>query len=248
MEFILFKKIVLKQSVIAVALTLSSSQLVYAQLAPQEPALQKILITGSNLKRADKEGTSPVDVITAKDIKDSGASTVAELMKLIPSMGSDTNQDQASGSGFAKGVATASLRGLGSSSTLILLNGRRMTPSAYADPNNGNSTLYDLNSIPLSALDRVEILKDGASAVYGSDAIGGVINFITKSNYRGAQLATNASANDDNRFRRKNVNGFFGTGDFDTDGYNVFVAVDYSERDRVARRDVNDIAYMFRIG
>ncbi len=115
MEFILLKKIVLKQSVIAVALTLSSSQLVYAQLAPQEPALQKILITGSNLKRADKEGTSPVDVITAKDIKDSGASTVAELMKLIPSMGSDTNQDQASGSGFAKGVATASLRGLGSS-------------------------------------------------------------------------------------------------------------------------------------
>ena len=243
MENILFKRIVLKQSVIAVALTLSSSQLVYAQLAPQEPALQKILITGSNLKRADKEGTSPVDVITAKDIKDSGASTVAELMKLVPSMGTDTNQDQASGSGFAKGVATASLRGLGSSSTLILLNGRRMTPSAYADPNNGNSTLYDLNSIPLSALDRVEILKDGASAVYGSDAIGGVINFITKSNYRGGQLSANASANDDNRFRRKNVNGFFGTGDFDTDGYNVFVAVDYSERDRVARRDVNDIAY-----
>ena len=243
MEFILFKKIVLKQSVIAVALTLSSSQLVYAQLAPQEPALQKILITGSNLKRADKEGTSPVDVITAKDIKDSGASSVAELMKLIPSMGSNTNQDQASGSGFARGVATASLRGLGSSSTLILLNGRRMTPSAYADPNNGNSTLYDLNSIPLSALDRVEILKDGASAVYGSDAIGGVINFITKTNYRGAQLAANAGANDDNRFRRKNINGFFGTGDFDTDGYNVFVAIDHSERDRVARRDVNDIAY-----
>ncbi len=244
MENILLKKIVLKQSVIAVALTLSSSQLVYAQLAPQEPALQKILITGSNLKRADKEGTSPVDVITAKDIKDSGASTVAELMKLVPSMGTDTNQDQPGGTGFAKGVATASLRGLGSSSTLILLNGRRMTPSAYADPNNGNSTLYDLNSIPLSALDRVEILKDGASAVYGSDAIGGVINFITKSNYRGGQIAGNVGANDDDRFRRKNVSGFFGTGDLDTDGYNIFAAVDFSERDRVARRDVNDIAYI----
>jgi iron complex outermembrane receptor protein len=243
MENILLKKIVLKQSVIAVALTLSSSQLVYAQLAPQEPALQKILITGSNLKRADKEGTSPVDVITAKDIKDSGASTVAELMKLVPSMGTDTNQDQASGTGFAKGVATASLRGLGSSSTLILLNGRRMTPSAYADPNNGNSTLYDLNSIPLSALDRVEILKDGASAVYGSDAIGGVINFITKSNYRGAQIAGNAGANDDGLFRRKNVSGFFGTGDLETDGYNVFAAVDFSQRDRVARRDAKDVAY-----
>ncbi|MFZ4877582.1 TonB-dependent receptor plug domain-containing protein [Janthinobacterium sp. Mn2066] len=239
----MFKKIVLKQSVVAVAMTLVSSQLVYAQLAPQEPVLEKILVTGSNLKRADKEGTSPVDVITAKDIKESGASTVAELMKLVPSMGTDTNQDQGGGTGFARGVATASLRGLGSSSTLILLNGRRMTPSAYADPNNGNSTLYDLNSIPLSALDRVEILKDGASAVYGSDAIGGVINFITKSNYQGAQIAANRGANDDDRFRRKNINGFFGKGDIDADGYNVFLALDFSERDRVARRDVKDIDY-----
>ena len=100
-----------------------------------------------------------------------------------------------------------------------------------------------MNSIPLSALDRVEILKDGASAVYGSDAIGGVINFITKSNYRGGQIAGNAGTNDDDRFRRKNVSGFFGTGDLDTDGYNIFAAVDFSERDRVARRDAKDIAY-----
>ena len=237
------KQILLKRSVIAVALTLATSHVVMAQVAATEPAIQRVTVTGSNIKRAAKEGTSPIQTITAKDIKDSGAKTVAELMKQVPSMGSDINQDFTSGSGFAKGVATASLRGLSSTSTLILLNGRRMTPSAYADPNNGNSTLYDLNSIPLSALEKVEILKDGASAVYGSDAIGGVINFITKKNYRGAEISLNAGMNDDSNFKRTRANGFFGIGDFDSDGYNVFMSADVSKRDRVAMRDVKDIEY-----
>lgn len=237
------KQILLKRSVIAVALTLATSHVVMAQEATSAATIQKVTITGSNIKRAAKEGTSPIQTITAKEIKDSGAKTVAELMKQVPSMGSDINQDFTSGSGFAKGVATASLRGLSSTSTLILLNGRRMTPSAYADPNNGNSTLYDLNSIPLSALEKVEILKDGASAVYGSDAIGGVINFITKKNYRGAEFGIDAGMNDDANFKRTRANGFFGFGDFDNDGYNVFMSADVSKRDRVALRDVKDIEY-----
>jgi iron complex outermembrane receptor protein len=239
----LSKQILLKRSVIAVALTLATSHVVMAQVAATDATIQKVTVTGSNIKRAAKEGTSPIQTITAKDIKDSGAKTVAELMKQVPSMGSDINQDFTSGSGFAKGVATASLRGLSSTSTLILLNGRRMTPSAYADPNNGNSTLYDLNSIPLSALEKVEILKDGASAVYGSDAIGGVINFITKKNYRGAEFGIDAGMNDDANFKRTRANGFFGFGDFDSDGYNVFMSADVSKRDRVALRDVKDIEY-----
>ena len=234
--------LVLKQSVIAVALTLAASHVVNAQTMATEP-VQKVLITGSNLKRADKEGPSPVDIITLKDIRDSGATTVAELMKQVPSMGTDTNRDFEGGSGFARGVATASLRGLSSTSTLILINGRRMTPAAYADPNNGNSTLFDLNSIPISALERVEILKDGASAVYGSDAIGGVINFITKNNYEGGEISARAGANDDNRFGRRGVNGFWGKGDLDKDGYNFFIAGDLSKCARVARRDVTDIEY-----
>jgi hypothetical protein len=107
--------------------------------------IQKVVVTGSNMKRTDTEGTSPVSVMTAQDIKNTGAASVSDLMKFIPSMGTDSNQDFQSGSGFAKGVATASLRGLGSSSTLVLLNGRRVTPAPYADPNDGNSVLYDLN-------------------------------------------------------------------------------------------------------
>jgi iron complex outermembrane receptor protein len=227
---------------VAVALTLASSQVVFAQQTSSEPVVQKITVTGSNIKRVDKEGTSPIQTITAKEIAESGAGNIAELMKQVPSMGADINQDLTGGT-FAAGVSTASLRGLGSTSTLILLNGRRMTPSAYADPNNGNSTLYDLNSIPLSAIERVEIFKDGASAVYGSDAIGGVINFITKRNFRGAEGGVNIAANDDGKFGRKRANATFGMGDFESNGYNAFFAVDYSKRERVARQDATDIEF-----
>ncbi len=238
------KHFALKQSVLAVALTLGSSHIVLAQQTAATPAAPSatVYITGSNLKRTEKEGTQPIQVITTKDIRDSGAATVTELMRQVPSMGSDQNIDS-NDPGFAGGVSTASLRGLSSTSTLILLNGRRMTPSAYADPNDGNSTLYDLNSIPLSALERVEILKDGASAVYGSDAIGGVINFITKANFQGVEVSARASANDDRNFKRKGANIFWGKGDLDADGYNVFVTADVSDRDRVRRTDVKDIEY-----
>ncbi|MFC0167929.1 TonB-dependent receptor domain-containing protein [Pseudoduganella danionis] len=228
-----------KRSAIAIALTLAYTPVLHAQQTSGKE-VETVYITGSNLKRVGKEGESPVQVITQLEIKASGASTVAELMRTVPSMGTNNNYDTNDG-GFSRGVSTASLRGLSSTSTLILLNGRRMTPSAYADPNDGNSTLYDLNSIPLSALERVEILKDGASAVYGSDAIGGVINFITKNNYEGLQVAARVGANDDGNFGKRGASLFWGKGDIDKDGYNVFVAADVSKRDRVKRADATDI-------
>ncbi len=231
----------LKKSVVAVALTLTGPAVLAQQIAAAEPP-QTVYVTGSNLKRVDREGTSPVQVVTAQDIKDTGAQTVTDLMRFVPAIGTDSNYDSRGGN-FASGVATASLRGLSSTSTLILLNGRRIAPAAYADPNNGNSTLYDLNSIPITALDRVEILKDGASAVYGSDAIGGVINFITKSNYRGIEFGARASANDDANFKREGATATWGTGDLDTDGYNVFLTADVSKRHRTSRQDTTDIAY-----
>ncbi|MGH8852771.1 MAG: TonB-dependent receptor domain-containing protein [Telluria sp.] len=235
------KKPILKHSVVAVALAIGTGSFAMAQNAATE-APSTVYVTGSNLKRTDKEGTQPIQTITAKEIRESGAATVTELIRLVPAMGTDNNLDTNDG-GFSRGVSTASLRGLSSTSTLILLNGRRMAPSAYADPNNGNSTLYDLNQIPINALERVEILKDGASAVYGSDAIGGVINFITKSAYRGAELSARASANDDGEFARKGATFFTGIGDVEADGYNVFFTADVSDRDRTQRNDVRDIKF-----
>jgi iron complex outermembrane receptor protein len=232
----------MKKSAAAVAAALAWSAAM-AQQPPVDQPLQKVVITGSNLKQTDKEGPAPVTVMTAQDIKNTGATTVADLMKFVPSMGSDTNQDFGSGSGFAKGVATASLRGLGSSSTLVLLNGRRVTPAPYADPNTGNSVLYDLNSIPVAAIERIEILQDGASAVYGSDAIAGVINFILKQNYNGAEISARAGANDDRNFKKDGVSGVFGKGNLDTDGYSFMVTGDLNQRFRTARRDAKDMEY-----
>jgi iron complex outermembrane receptor protein len=233
---------VLRPSVIAVALAIGTTQFAAAQDG-DTTTTSTVYVTGSNLKRADSEGTSPISVMTAQDIKNTGATTVSELMRFVPSMGSDSNHDNGSGSGFAKGVATASLRGLGSSSTLVLLNGRRVTPAPYADPNDGNSVLYDLNSIPISAIDRIEILQDGASAVYGSDAIAGVINFILKKNYEGAELAARYSANDDNEFRNKGLNGIFGKGNLDTDGYTFMMTADLTQRDPTLRINAKDVEF-----
>ncbi len=209
---------------------------VQAQDAGTE-VLKRVEVTGSNIKRAQKEGTSPIETITAVEIKNSGAATVQQLMRQITSIGSTSYNDTPTQNGFSRGVAVASLRNLSGTSTLILLNGRRITPSAYANPNNGTSTLYDLNSIPISALERVEIFKDGASAVYGSDAIGGVINFITKTNYQGMEISARAGANDNGEFAKQGINGIVGFGDLEKNGYNGFITIDYSKKDRTSERD-----------
>lgn len=220
-------------------MALATSSVAFAQQAAEAP-VQKVYVTGSNIKRADKEGSSPVATLNAKQIAATGANTVSELLHSIPAFGSGTSNDITDGS-FSKGASTASLRGLGSSSTLVLLNGRRITTSAYADPNQGKSAVYDLNTIPVSAIERVEIFKDGASAVYGSDAIAGVINFITKTNYQGKEITASTSANDNLEFARRNVSGVLGFGDLAEDRYNAFFSFDIGSRDRTSIRDARDV-------
>ncbi|NRR33080.1 TonB-dependent receptor [Oxalobacteraceae bacterium] len=229
------KKLIVK----AIAL-LGCVGLSHTAFAADDAPVERVVITGSNLKRAATETPSAVQVISKKEIQQTGAVSVADLMSKIPALGS-SNQVDARDGGFSKGLATASLRGLGSASTLILINGRRMSPAAYADPNAGQSTQYDLNSIPLSALERVEILKDGGSAVYGSDAIAGVINFITKRNFKGGEIAAQASRNGDGNFGRSGVNGVVGFGDLDQDRYNAFLAFDLSQRDRTGIDEANAV-------
>ncbi len=133
---------------------------------------QRVEITGSSIKRVDAESALPVQVLTSDDIKRSGFTSVADLIQNLPAMQGFTSASQ-SINGGGGGVANASLHSLGAGYTLVLLNGRRLAPY------NTGSTV-NLNSIPLSAIERVEVLTDGASALYGSDAIAGVVNFITK--------------------------------------------------------------------
>ncbi|MBH9578119.1 TonB-dependent receptor plug domain-containing protein [Inhella proteolytica] len=155
-------------------------------LAADEPAkLDKVEVTGSNIKRLATEGASPVQVLTREQIEQSGVTTAAELLDTIVANNNaggsyrtnNTNNSVVGGSGV-------SLRGLGPNSTLVLLNGRRIAFYGFSD----QSVFVDLGSIPLSAVERVEIVKDGASAIYGSDALAGVVNFILRKNYRGGDV------------------------------------------------------------
>lgn len=225
---------------LAVTLTALAAQACCMQAFAQNQQLERIEVTGTNIKRISRETESPIDVITAKDIQASGARTALEVLKMVPSIGNDGYNDTATQNGFSRGVSTVSLRNQTATSTLVLINGRRMTPSAYANPNNGTTTLYDLNSIPVSAIERIEVLKDGASAVYGSDAIAGVVNFITRKDYQGLQVKVLAGANDAGEYERQSISATAGFGDFATKGYNVFVGVDFSHKGRSMVGDSTD--------
>jgi len=202
--------------------------------------LERVEITGTNIKRISRETSSPIDVVTAKEIEASGARTALDVLKMIPAVGNDGYNDTATQNGFSRGVSTVSLRNQSATSTLILINGRRMAPSAYANPNNGTSTLYDLNSIPTSAIERVEVFKDGASAVYGSDAIAGVINFITKNNYQGLQAKVLAGTNDAGQYGRQTFSASGGFGDVESNGFNVMVGIDFTHKNRSMVNDKTD--------
>ncbi|MCA3034088.1 MAG: TonB-dependent receptor plug domain-containing protein, partial [Rhodocyclaceae bacterium] len=183
---------VLKPCALAVAAAIVSihavAQTPTAAPAPAAPAVkaEKIEVTGSSIKRIEGENALPVQVISREDIDKSGVTTAAELLqKITANVGGLTDgasiTDQA---GAQRGFNGANLRGLGVSSTLILLNGRRL--ANFASP--GDNSGVDLNNIPSGAVQRVEVLKDGASAIYGTDAMGGVINFITRKDYQGADI------------------------------------------------------------
>jgi iron complex outermembrane receptor protein len=196
-----------------------------------QQAIARVEVTGSSIKRADVEGALPVQMVTADDIKRSGATNTAELLTTLTSNSMVGAMNQAEGAGLSTyGESTASLRGLGASKTLVLLNGRRL--GNYAT----DGTAVDVNSIPLAALDHVEVLKDGASGVYGSDAIGGVINFITKKNYNGVELNgyTSVSRNGGGQTHKASI--VAGWGDIDDDRYNFTVTADVSKDDAIFGR------------
>ena len=145
----------------------------------------RIEVTGSNIPRTDTETPSPVQVLTAEDLARSGYTTVSEVLRDVTANGQGLLSQGFNGA-FAGGASGVALRGLSVGATLVLVDGRRMVGYPFADDN--QRTFVDVSSIPLSAIERVEILLDGASAIYGSDAIGGVVNFILRKNFTGTQL------------------------------------------------------------
>lgn len=187
--------------------------------------VERIEITGSSIKRTSLEGDLPLTIVTKADI-DAAGITSAEQLMLQLNIASNSNDNLASNSSIVggeergnNGASSANLRGQGASSTLVLLNGRRIATHGFK----GRSV--DLNSIPFSAIERVEILRDGASAVYGTDAIGGVINFILKKNYEGAQISAFTDMTEEGGGNIHKLSFLAGTGDINKDGWNILATV-----------------------
>jgi len=213
--------------------------------AQAEAPMQRVEITGSSIKRIAKEGALPVEIISRRQLEDQGIVTAEQLIATlnVNGNGSDnlaSNADVTSGAQRGNnGASSANLRGQGSDSTLVLLNGRRVATHGM------KGSAVDLNSIPMAAVERVEVLKDGASAVYGTDAIGGVINFILRKNYKGleAQAFTDVAEESGGEIGRATITG--GWGDLDTQGWNVLVTAAHSEN-KALRGDQRDFVNTFQ--
>ena len=215
------------------------AQPVFAQEANTDGSekMQRVEVTGSNIRRTTTETASSVQTLSRIDIEKSGKSTVAELLQTL-AVDNQGSVPTTFGNGFAAGASGISLRGLGTASTLVLLNGRRIAPYGLAD--DGQKVFADLNIIPMEAVERVEILKDGASAIYGSDAIGGVVNIILRKDYQGTTFKSSfgeSRYSDGKDFRASITHGF---GDLDKDKYNFLFNAEVGKKGEIWNRDRND--------
>ncbi len=204
-------------------LTLQAAQ---AQQSAEPARLERVEITGSSIKRIDAETALPVQILKREDIIKSGATTATELLtKISANTAAVTDGVSFTDVGAQRGFNGANLRGIGTSSTLVLLNGRRIANYALPGSNSG----VDLNAIPVSALDRVEVLKDGASAIYGADAIGGVINFITRRDYTGLDFAASTYITQHGGAGKSTATLSGGIGNITTDRYNLMATLDIQD-------------------
>ncbi|WP_431260474.1 TonB-dependent receptor plug domain-containing protein [Roseateles chitinivorans] len=221
-----------QKALVLTSIAIASSLACGIAVAQESKQLERVEVTGSNIKRIDAETVSPVQIISRDQIERTGQPTVADVLRNLPS--NTGSLGESFSNSFAPGAAGFSLRGLGQKTTLVLLNGRRVAGYGFAQ--NLQDTFVDLNSIPSAAVERIDILKDGASAIYGSDAIAGVVNIILRKDYRGFDIAASKGFYEGKGDYRVTAAGGFG--DLASDGFNVFGTVDYYKRDELLQKDV----------
>jgi len=198
----------------------------HGQQAPGQQQLERVEITGSAIRRVDAETALPVQIISRQDIERSGVSNVEQLIQTITAISAQGGTVMSFGAGTSNyGQSTVSLRGLGDTRTLLLVNGRRL--------NTGN-----VNNIPLAAIDRVEVLKDGASAIYGSDAVAGVVNFVLIRNFQGVEVAATAGtpsrSGGGQNYKASLVAGF---GDLNKDRYTLTASFSVEEERKLLSKE-----------
>lgn len=179
--------------------------------------LEKVEVTGSRIRRVDAAKALPIAVVDHAQIVNSGVTTIGDLIQELPSIaGNATNPRVNNGGG--DGATTISLRGLGSQRTLILLNGNRMVTG-------------DVNAIPINLIERVEVLKEGASAIYGSDAVGGVVNFITRRDYKGLEASADYGVSDKGDGTRRGASLSYGS---NNEKSSLMIGLNYNQQDSVS--------------
>jgi iron complex outermembrane receptor protein len=207
--------------------------------AQQAQRVEKIEVTGSNIKRVEGETANPIVVLTREDIERTGATSAYELLNLVAANSSAGNTSIANTIGaLTFSASTASLRGLQGNRTLVLLNGKRL--NSFSGEIQGVAGV-NLATIPFQALERVEVLLDGASAIYGSDAIAGVINFITRKDWRGAEASVyyGSPTRGGDGGEQETYKASLGFGDLSKNRYNVIIAAQYDKQHALEQRARN---------
>jgi len=209
---------------------------IVAAPAHSQERLERIEVTGTRIMRADVETTQPVVILSREDIERSGKTTVQELLQNLPVVsGGSFSEGTNAGNSFAPGTASVSLRGLGVNTVLVLLNGRRLASYGFAQ--NLNEAFVDLNSIPVTAIERIDILKDGASAVYGSDAIAGVINIILRRDFIGLEVSGGYGFTSQGGGEETRASLAAGFGDIAKNRFNLMGTLDYFKREKIGAGD-----------
>jgi len=197
----------------------------------QEAAMEEVLVTGSRIKRADIDGIGKVNVVTADDFAKVGAVSIDQVLKFSPftagaQAGTESNYLSAK-EGY--GTASVNLRGLGQNRTLVLVNGRRFVAGG-----SGANSVVDLNAIPVNMIERVETLLDGSSAIYGADAVAGVVNIITKRSFDGLQFDGAYGVTEENDAESTDFSAIFGR---ELDGKGFVISATYTDRKAARSKD-----------
>ncbi|QYG04753.1 TonB-dependent receptor [Janthinobacterium sp. PAMC25594] len=221
---------------LAISLAIAAAFPAVSTIAHAEEAMARVNVTGSNIRVSEKEGASAVQVITAKELKASGKTSVSDVLRAISANSGNSYNEQYTGS-FSAGTSGLSLRGIGQQNTLILVNGRRV--ASYATAQDLQQTFVDLNSLPMAAVQRIEVLKDGASSVYGSDAVAGVVNIILYKEFTGTDITAQwGGSTQGTGQHEKSAALQTGFGKLEEDGYSVVFSVDAQQRDKLQQSDV----------
>jgi iron complex outermembrane receptor protein len=217
----------------ALAAAMGASMTISLPVAAQQLAQSKerIEVTGSNIKRVDQEGPNPVAVIRREDLQRAAGQNLTEVLGNLSAAVGGFSEGSNAGNTFAPGTAGVSLRGLGPNATLVLINGRRVANYGFAQMTGTAVAFVDLNAIPVSAIERIDILKAGASAIYGSDAIAGVINIILRKDFQGIEATAGYGTSSESDADETRGTLTLGYGDLAKQRFNVMATMDWYKRD-----------------